>query len=231
MNNNTNITTAIAPIGTSKNGIEVFLHPESHSHRPDLNTEAISKITLPEGTFHRETVDMGRIIGKDHLVEIEPDSITFYWKRGNRSGASHMVLQDADDTKYVTVILCVCRKEEGTPSELIGKWILITLFEGCPGKQEPFDKEFENKAEDEKVAEAYRDSVNFWETHALVPTEKEMKEIKDYNGGWHFFTYEEGTPHENIHKTFKECISDYNTALQYLKEPWMDYVDEPSTIN
>lgn len=54
-------------IAVSKNGIEVFSHPEGHSHRPDLNAEVISKIELPtDRTFVRTTVDLGRVIGKDH---------------------------------------------------------------------------------------------------------------------------------------------------------------------
>ena len=202
-------------IAVSKNGIEVFSHPETHSHRPDLNAEVISKIELPtDRTFVRTTVDLGRVIGKDHLVEIESDSIDFYWKRGNRPGLSHMVLQDADDTQYVTVILCVAREEEGTPSELVGKWILVTLFEGCPGEREPFDRSFERKNEDEEVAEAYQKSVDFWDTHALVPTDSEMEEIKSHKG-WHFYTVEECEDVENTYQEFKDCVDDYNNAVNF----------------
>lgn len=161
-------------LGTSINGINVYCHPEGHSHRPDLDAEAISKIMLPkDNTFFRGTVDLGRVIGKDHLVETEEGDTIVYLQRGNRPGKSRMVLKEADDTSLVTIIACVAREEEGTPAELVGKWILVTLFEGEPGEREPFDHSFKNNPEGKAAAEA------FWAKHALVPTEEEMKLIKN----------------------------------------------------
>lgn len=227
-----NITNNITPIAISANNIPVFAHPESHSHRPDLNAEAINKINLPEdNTFFRCTVDMGRVIGKDHLVETEKDDLVFYWKRGNRPGESKMVLKDADDTQYVTVIACVAREEEGTPAELVGKWILVTLFEGCPGEREIFDRSFEKKYEDEKVMDAYRHSCDFWRCHALVPTEEELEQIKNTKG-WQYGTYEDGEAYNYDFNTFDECIQSYNNALALVdKEWWMEGVTEPQTID
>ena len=130
-------------LGTSANNINVYYHPEGHSHRPDLDAEAISKIVLPEGsTFFRDTVDLGYILGKDHLVETDENDTIVYLQRGNRPGKSRMVLKEADDTSFVTIIACVAHEEEGTPAELVGKWILVTLFEGKPGEREPFDRAF-----------------------------------------------------------------------------------------
>ncbi len=164
----------ITPIATSSNGIEVYRHPETHSHRPDLDAEVISKIVLPEdNTFFRGTIDLGRIIGKDHLVETKEGDTIVYLQRGNRPGKSRMVLKEADDTSFVTIIACVAQKEEGTPTELVGKWILVTLFEGKPGERELFDRAFENgnNPEGKAAAEA------FWATHALVPTTNEGLDI------------------------------------------------------
>jgi len=167
---------SINPIAKSANGIEVFLHPESHSHRPDLNGEVISKITLPEdNTFFRTTVDLGHVIGKDHLVETKPEDTIIYFQRGNRPGKSRMVLKEADDTSFVTIIACVAHEEEGTPAELVGKWILVTLFEGKPGEREPFDRSFA----DGKNPEGKAAAEVFWSNHALVPTKEEMEQIKN----------------------------------------------------
>ena len=161
-------------IGTSLNNIPVFLHPESHSHRPDLNAEVIGKIVLPEhDTFYRNTIDIGRVIGKDHLVKTDKHDTIVYLQRGNRSGMSRMVLKEADDTSFVTIIACVAVEEEGTPAELVGKWILVTLFEGKQGEREPFDRAFA----DGKNPEGLKRSEDFWATHALVPTDEELEQI------------------------------------------------------
>ena len=163
-------------IGYSANWQPMFVHPESHSHRPDLNMEAISKINLPEdNTFFRGTVDLGRIIGKDHLVETNPEDVIVYLQRGNRPGKSRMVLKEAADTQFVTIIACVAREEEGTPDELVGQWILVTLFEGKPGEREPFDRSFA----DGKNPEGLKAAKEFWSTHALVPTDEEMEMIRN----------------------------------------------------
>ncbi len=185
---------AINPIAISANGISVYNHPESHSHRPDLNAEVINKITLPDdSTFFREVVDLGRVIGKDHLVETQEKDTIVYLQRGNRPGKSRMVLKEAEDTSFVTIIACVACEEEGTPTELVGKWILVTLFEGKPGEREPFDRSFA----DGKNPEGKAAAEAFWATHALVPTEQEKIQILEENevdvddlknceeGNWH----------------------------------------------
>ena len=166
-------------IAVSANGTPVYSHPESHSHRPDLNAEVISKIVLPEdNTFYRNTIDIGRVVGKDHLVETDKDDIIVYLRRGNRPGESRMVLKPADDTSFVTIIACVAQEGDDTPAELVGKWVLVTLFEGKQGEREPFDKAFA----DGKNPEGLEKAEEFWETHALVPTEEELKQIieKEY---------------------------------------------------
>ena len=174
-----NTTANIAPITVSANGIEVFSHPAGHPHRSDLLAETISKITLKEGeTFHRETINLGRVIGKDHLVETCNEDYIVYLRRGNRPGETRMVLKEAADTSYVTIILCVARKDEETPDELVGKWVVVTLFEGQPGEREPWDNSFIDKDINNNIMNAYLKAEAFWATHALVPTEEEMKQIR-----------------------------------------------------
>lgn len=159
--------------GISKNNIEIFAHPDSHPHREDLISEVLSLITLPEdNTFFRATVDLGHIIGKDHLVKTYPGDNIVYLRRGNRAGESRMVLKEAADTSFVTIICCVCSKDETTPDELVGKWVIVTLFEGQPGEREPWDRACQNNPELKAKSE------EFWANHALVPTEDEMEIIK-----------------------------------------------------
>lgn len=169
----------IAPIAFDANGVEIYAHPAGHPHRPDLLVETISKITLNDGeTFHRETVDLGRVIGKDHLVETTSEDYIVYLRRGNRAGETRMVLKEAKDTSNVTIVLCVARKDDETPDELVGKWVVVTLFEGNPGEREPWDNTFIDADINEKAAAAKAKAENFWATHALVPTDDEMKQIR-----------------------------------------------------
>ena len=178
-----NINT-IAPIAISANGIEIYprANGELHYHREDLHVEALAKITLPENSgFLRITIDMGHIIGVDHLVETTSDDTIVYLKRGNRNGLSRMVLnRKAEETRFVTAILCVNTDPED-PDFLPGtegKWVLATLFEGDPGEKETFDRAFAKADSDPEVAKVLAKAWAFWAKHALVPTEKELQDIK-----------------------------------------------------
>ena len=154
-------------LGTTNNGINVYKHATaSHSHRPDLDAEVINKLTITEGqTFLRETVELGRVIGEDHLVETDENDLIAFARRDNRMGETRFVLnRAAKPTTLVTVIACVDRD----PGETQGKWCLFTLFEGEPGCREPWDDSL-------KTEEAKAEAKTFWDCHALVPTEEERK--------------------------------------------------------
>lgn len=158
-------------LGITKDGITIYQHATaSHSHRPDLDAEAISKIEINNRGFIRETIDMGRIIGVDHLVEVGTQEVCAYLRRGNRPGESKMVLtKEAQPTSFVTIIIC----QDRDPGETQGKYCLVTLFEGQPGEREPFDTNIQNNPE------ALKASQDFWAHHALVPTNEERKQIFD----------------------------------------------------
>lgn len=147
-------------------GIEVFsVEGASHSHREDLNSEVISKLTAGDRPFIRETVSLGRNIGKDHLVERrDDDEIYFHSRNGNEHKSVFALNREAEDTDKATVVIAKGGPEDG---ELEGKMVLITLFEGDPGMPEPYGR---NDTEECRA---------FWETHALVPTEKERLEIAE----------------------------------------------------
>ena len=155
----------------SKNGIEVRIHPESHPHRMDLLEEAIAAVELPtDSTFFKQTVDLGHIIGVDHLVETDGNSKIVMLRRGNRAGLTPMVInQGAAETSRVTVICCVATD----PEEYAGRWVVVTLFEGEQGMPEPWDKKCENNPELKAKCR------KFWNEHALVPTPTEMLEITE----------------------------------------------------
>lgn len=156
-------------IGYTQNGIPVYEHPvASHSHRRDLDREAIGKLVVDKGqTFIRETVDLGRIIGVDHLVETADGDLIAYARRGNRAGDTRFVLnREAAPTSKVTIVACVDRD----PGETQGLLCLVTLFEGEPGDREPWDQNL-------KTPEAKAQAEAFWANHALVPTKEERKTL------------------------------------------------------
>lgn len=165
---------------TSKNGIQVFVHPTgSHPHRFDILGEAISLINIPDDRgYYKETVDLGHIIGFDHLVELNDDAMVYEMHRPifnedgtikeYRKGTSPMVLnQLPNETSRVTVVMCVDRD----PDELQGKWCIITLFEGEEGEPEPWNDRVKN--DPAQLAK----SIDFFATHGFVPTEREWPVI------------------------------------------------------
>lgn len=177
----------IAPIAYDANGVEIYARAngELHYHRPDLHVEALSKITLPEDRgFVLTTIDMGYVIGIDHLVETTKDDIIVYLRRGNRAGETRMVLnREGNPTTFVTAVLC--KGQAGDPDTIPGtegKWVLATLFEGLPAEKEPWDRAFENADIDEAAAEAKRGCEEKWAKCALVPAEKELEDIKNGKG-------------------------------------------------
>ena len=152
-------------IGRTASGEFIYRHPDSHSHRPDLDAEAIASVIIPEGSsFHRQAVDIGRTIGVDHLVETTEEDEIVYIRRGSRSGESRMVLnRSPKETTKVFVVLC---KNNDEADPLFGEWCLVTLFEGEPGLPEPW-----SRGGDTEEAKA------FWANHALVPTDEEWTAI------------------------------------------------------
>ncbi len=148
----------------SKDGVEVFVHPtESHPHRWDLVEEVVRQITIGDRVFVLETIDLGRIIGVDHLVETsEKDEPNIFYKerRKGTNFKSRMVKnRDAEPTSLASVIIAKCDDNDGP--EWTGKYVLVTLFEGDPGMSEPYGR-----------YEHDEDCINFWKTHALVPEEQ-----------------------------------------------------------
>ena len=178
------MSNTIAPIAISANNIEIYsrANGDKHYHRPDLHVEVLKKITLPtDGGFKFAVIDMGHVIGVDHLVKTTQEDKIVYIKRGNRTGFSRMVMnREAEETRFVTAILCK-NTDPADPDFLPGtegKWVLVTLFEGDPGEKEPFDRAFAKASEDPAVAKSLAKSWKFWATHALIPTPEELAEIR-----------------------------------------------------
>lgn len=144
-------------IAKTKNNINVYICDETLKHmeaHPDVSIshikEAIQNISL-DGGFFMESIDMGRMVGKDHCLAVSPEN----WrkvkmvKRPERKGLTPMIKAEPQDTSLITIGICL---------DDDGLWTLFTAFYGVKAPKEPWDVESaEEKAESEK----------FWRCHAL----------------------------------------------------------------
>ena len=156
---------------TSKNGIEVFVHPTSHIHNEAILEETIANIELPtDSGFIRTTIDLGHVIGYDHQVKRREDAKVVMIQRGNRAGLTPIVInQLPEETSLVTFVACV----DTDPDEFQGKWCVITCFEGEQGMPEPWDRKCENNPELKAKCQKH------WEENALTGTETEIRQVAE----------------------------------------------------
>lgn len=142
---------------------KVYLDESTREHlsaHPDvypLLSEAIATLSLPNdmGSVERE-VCMGRTVGICTLVTTAPvqfdQETTFVYRKARRYPTR--VVTDAQGTACDTITLSLIKKENS-------EWHLITAYIGrlCP--DEPYYVS-------DKNSPAFKDSVAFWSTHALV---------------------------------------------------------------
>lgn len=143
-------------VGMTANGFEVYVivndeHMQAHADATnELIAEAIRKVhyTAP---FWMNTVDMGRIIGKNACVEIDATDDTRWVCRPGRNTESHMVFnKEPVDTTEFTVGMCT--DKDG----------LVTVFTAFPGPKAPKEPTDPSLRDDER-----EESEKFWSTHAL----------------------------------------------------------------
>ena len=145
----------------TKNGMRVIIpqstidHMEAHA---DVSfnklKEAISQIDY-QGGFYKESVNLGRIIGKTSCVEVGPNDNVEYFYRKNRAGVTPFVKgREPEDTTNIVVIF-----REGK----YGNPILITSWYGNLAPMEPWDARRKH-CTDEEIKEC----DDFWASHALI---------------------------------------------------------------
>lgn len=148
----------------TKNGRKVGVpastleHMMAHSDVDwDIVAEAISKIRYNNG-FHKESVELGRVIGKTQCVEVTDDDEIIMLKRKNRKGPTPFVLnREAKDTSKVVIII---REGHHGP-------VLLTSWYGDLAPMEPWDARRKLKA-GQCSEEDVKESDIFWSNHALV---------------------------------------------------------------
>ena len=146
---------------TSRRGLKVFDREDSHLHLPqavvatafqnydlersDLNGNDIEKVWM-RGALH--------VPQPCYLVEAPMDcEDVYYERRGNRKGFSRMIRNR--EPEMVTDLMVVLKKSGN-------HYIVLTAYAGVPSPKEPWDTSIE-------TPEEYRSSLEFWETHAIIP--------------------------------------------------------------
>lgn len=154
-------------IAITADGIEIYMHPQiSKSDRPDLDVETIERTRIDGRPYVRETVDLGRTVGFERIVETNDSDVAIYARRGSNFYPSDVVLgRKPIPTSKVSIALRRLGPESG--EEWNGKYVLIALFEGTSVMPEPIGR---NAKDAECVA--------FWKTHAIVPTEEELEDFR-----------------------------------------------------
>ncbi len=148
----------------SRDGIDVlYVEGISHPHRTDILEEVIGRVYINGRSFFREEVQMDRVIGLSHCVERRKGDEYKFYDRGRGYESTMVMNRNAEPTVLVSVIICIGNADDG---EYEGKYLLVTLFDGPLGEPEPYGQ-YEHDT----------NSIAFWETHALVPTEEERAAI------------------------------------------------------
>jgi hypothetical protein len=132
-----------------KTGEKVVDRHNSHLHKSvsDLLPEVFSHIQGGEAFVVKE-VDLGRVVGVTHCVEVGPNDEIYFEMRPGRKGPSKFVLnREPEPSSWVTVIL------KGTDTG----YVLISAWIGRKSEPEVWDQF------------ATPQSRKFWTEHALIP--------------------------------------------------------------
>ena len=114
----------------------------------------ISEIRLlPVGETIKKTVDLHKIIGKSHCVELNGDEEIFYAQRKGRKTLSKFVRgRAATDCSCITFVLSKATTV---------RYKVLTAYIGYKSEREPLDQSISNEEEFNRCKE-------FWDKHALV---------------------------------------------------------------
>lgn len=156
-------------IGVTGNGLRVYDRHNSHIKEEypfsmvDLQ-KALLKVNQTR-TFQKHIVDMGEYVGNNYLVKVEKeDPNIIYVIRKGRKGPTPMVKNRIPElcSKFV-IILKKVRDNQGE------YFVLITAFVGEESEKEPWDESLV------KGTLEYKNSVEFWNTHALIYDEGQIE--------------------------------------------------------
>jgi len=158
----------------SKNGIMVYVDDAAtHRHGYDEETlkELIEKteLDLGEQGLSVTTSDMGRVMGKDNCLETKDGDTIVYYHRPTGNGdvreyPSRMILnRGAEPTTLMSLVI-----GDNCPEKLP---FVYTYYAGAATPREPGDPSLTKPGD-------IQESEQFWDRHALVPTEEERRQIE-----------------------------------------------------
>lgn len=148
-------------LARTANGKDIYSSYETAAHmrvhaEVDLRNilEAIKKIDDYEGPKQMCQIDLGRTIGKDNCVEVQPgDNPKMMYRREREGQTPVLVYGKAADTSLINIGICL---------DDDGKHTMFTSFYGQLAPKEPWDKSLK--------PEEIQESREFWSKHALVVT-------------------------------------------------------------
>ncbi len=129
-------------------------HKDVLEHLHKALERVISEIRLtPVGQTIKKTVDLHKIIGQSHCVELNGDEEVYYAQRKGRRTLSKFVRgREAEDCSCITFVLA---------KSTINRYKILTAYIGYMSEREPLDPSISDENEFNRCKE-------FWEKHALV---------------------------------------------------------------
>ena len=149
----------------TKNHVEVSLYSEFAAHmaahldvKMEDIAEAVSKVEY-NGAFFMAPIDLGHVVGVNHLIRRPADEMVQMLRRKGRAGKTPCVFhQVAPATSKLVVGIA---HDEG-------KDVVFTAFYGELSPREPWDDSIQNNPE------LLKESKDFWATHALIVTKDQI---------------------------------------------------------
>jgi hypothetical protein len=146
-------------LATTKNGVDVYADSYTLEHmgaHTGVNMEHVKesiRAVSMEGTFLRQSVDLGRPVGYDSCVEVTNKDLVGHFFRNGRDGKTPIVFgRQPEPTTEGILGLCIDRPD--------GKATAWGYFYGKDAPKEPWDPRMRD--------EERQDAEQFWSTHALV---------------------------------------------------------------
>ena len=158
-------------IGTTSNGVPVFIkkmnHASTHNHSREITSKAISRISFEEDEeWQTHVVEFENSIGFSNCVEVSDQDEIIYAVRKYRDKPSRMV--KGYSPQPCNSLIVVLRKSPNSKGAM-----LVTAFIGekdC-AINTPWGGHLK------KGTDEYKQSVEFWRNHALIFEGEDIKRV------------------------------------------------------
>lgn len=149
----------------TKNNVEVSIYSEFADHmaaHSDVKmediAEAVSKVEY-NGAFFMAPVDLGHVVGVNHLIRRPADEKVQMLHRKGRAGVTPCVFHQV--APATTKLVVGIANDEG-------KDVVFTAFYGELSPREPWDDSIQGNPE------LLKESKDFWADHCLIVTKDQI---------------------------------------------------------